>query len=89
MYFKLKKRGADQTVSRKTWDERFDELIQFKNAHGHTLVPQSVTGLGEWVHKHKKLKQGKPSPLSLERTLKLIDIDFCFDASGEKGVRQQ
>ena len=68
-------------------------MIQFKNAHGHTLVPQSITGLGEWVHKqrknYKKLKQGKPSPLSLERTLKLIEIDFCFDASGKKGVMQQ
>jgi hypothetical protein len=38
-------------TKRKTWDERFQELIEFKEEYAHTLVPQhSVCGLGEWVH---------------------------------------
>lgn len=87
-----KRRALDQRKPRKTWDERFDELMQFKDTHRHTLVPQSSMGLGEWVHKqrknYKKLKAGKPSPLSTERVLKLADVGFVFDASGYRRGRK-
>jgi hypothetical protein len=37
------------------WEERFSELMQFKNEHGHTFVPCSVATtskghLGQWVN---------------------------------------
>jgi hypothetical protein len=47
------KRISDEKRSRpkRTWEERFQELLEFKERHGHTIVPQhSETGLGEWVH---------------------------------------
>jgi hypothetical protein len=34
----------------KTWDERFEELLAYKEEHGHTVVPQNSGRLGQWVH---------------------------------------
>ena len=61
-------------------------------ANGRSLVPQSSMGLGEWVRRqrknYKKLKAGKPYPLSTERVLKLADVGFVFDASGYRRGRK-
>lgn len=36
---------------KRTWEERYQELLEFKEQHGHTVVPQhSESGLGAWVH---------------------------------------
>ena len=73
----------------KTWDERFAELLQYKTAHGHTIVPQSYPGLGEWVHRQRKdykaLRDGKPSKMTAERALKLNEEGFVFDATRNRG----
>jgi len=75
--------------NKKTWDERYDELLGYHDLHGHTVVPQSYPGLGEWVHTqrtyYKKLKLGKSSPLTSERVLKLADVGFVFDATKKRG----
>ena len=34
----------------KSWEERFEELLAFKEEHGHTVVPQNSGRLGQWVH---------------------------------------
>lgn len=34
----------------KSWEERFEELLLFKEEHGHTVVPQNSGRLGQWVH---------------------------------------
>lgn len=87
-----KRRVAESKIVRKTWDERFDELVAFKEQHGHTLVPQNTSSLGEWVHKQRKsyklLKNGLPSSLSTERALKLADVGFIFDASAFRRGRK-
>ena len=87
-----KRRAMENRAPNKTWDERFADLMQFKSMYGHTLVPQSNTGLGEWVHKqrknYKKLKMGGPSPLTTERALRLADIGFVFDASNYRRARK-
>jgi len=75
--------------NKKTWDERYLELLQFRDVYGHTIVPQSYPGLGEWVHTqrtyYKKLKRGKQSPLTGERVLRLADVGFAFDATKRRG----
>ncbi len=75
--------------NKKTWEERYNELLQFRDANGHAIVPQSHPGLGEWVHSqrlyYKKLKAGKKSPLTNERVLKLADAGFVFDATKRRG----
>ncbi len=77
---------------RKNWDERFQAFLEFKETHGHTLVPQSHPTLGEWVHKqrryYKQLKSGKQSSLTTERALKLADAGFVFDASAYRSKRR-
>jgi len=73
----------------KTWEERYDELKMFKECYGHVIVPQNHSSLGWWVNtqrkEYKKLKLSKKSLLTTERVLKLVDVEFCFDASGHKG----
>eukprot|EP00980_Cylindrotheca_fusiformis_P026232 scaffold15521_cov119-Cylindrotheca_fusiformis.AAC.6 len=36
-------------VERRPWDHRFQDLIAFKESHGHTNVPQGTPGLWHWV----------------------------------------
>jgi hypothetical protein len=38
--------GVHQKIIRKSWDERFHELLQYKEVNGHTLVPQNNSALG-------------------------------------------
>ncbi len=35
------------TAERKSWEERFQDLLRYKEEHGHTRVPQSYPGLGK------------------------------------------
>ena len=37
------KRKGQMTAPRKTWDERFRELLAFKEEYGHCVVPQVIT----------------------------------------------
>ena len=72
-----KRKGAIK-APRKTWEERYQELVAFKNAHGHACVPQHFPGLGYWVHsqrnQYRMMKQGKKSPMTNEKALKLTEL---------------
>eukprot|EP00978_Attheya_sp_CCMP212_P020853 scaffold60253_cov29-Attheya_sp.AAC.1 len=65
------------------WDQRFQELVDFKKVNGHTNVPQSFKPLGPWVNTQRKqyrlLKKGKHSLLISERQEKLESIGFSFN----------
>ncbi|KAL3760934.1 hypothetical protein ACHAWU_009613 [Discostella pseudostelligera] len=69
----------------KSWDERLEELIQFKAEFGHTVVPQNSGQLGAWVHSqrvhYKKFKAGEKSAMTAEKALRLTEMGFCFNAS--------
>lgn len=67
------------------WNERYEELIEFKRINGHCLVPQRYSSnppLGTWVNtqrRHYKLRQdGKKSCLTQERLNKLNEIGFVW-----------
>mmetsp|Transcript_6040 Transcript_6040/g.11453 ORF Transcript_6040/g.11453 Transcript_6040/m.11453 type:complete len:444 (+) Transcript_6040:146-1477(+) len=84
------KRISEEKKSKpkRTWEERYQELLVFKEQHGHTIVPQhSESGLGQWVHEqrksYKKMKAGKQCALTTEKVLKLSDVGFVFDASSQ------
>ncbi len=70
---------------KKSWDERFEEMLLFKEEHGHTIVPQLSGPLGGWVRMqriaYKKLKAGEKSTMTAEKALRLAEVGFCFDAS--------
>ena len=62
---------------------RYDELIAFKQQHGHCNVPQRYEQnkpIGQWVKTPrtncKSLRQGKPSLMTAERQAALEKIGF-------------
>ena len=61
------------------WEGKFEELKQYKEMHGHCLVPQVDGGrLGRWVvNQRQTRKQGK---LPLDRIELLNSIDFIWNA---------
>ena len=72
---------------RKSWDGRFQELVEFKEEHGHTVVPQNSGPLGNWVRMqrlaYKKYKKGETGRKSMtaEKALRLSEIGMVWDAS--------
>lgn len=67
----------------KTFDERLEEFIQWKEANNSPLVPQSVRGLGEWVKEqrkeYRKFAKGEKAYITAERAEKLKAAGFVFD----------
>ena len=73
--------GSD--VLRIGWLRRYDELIAFKQQHGHCKVPQSYSQsktLGVWVmtqrHQYKLKFNNKSSLMATERQAALEKIGF-------------
>ena len=74
-----------------TWEQRFEELVEYYEENGNCLVPYAYMGkqrssqpLGEWVNSQRKqymlLKEGKESQITRERIRKLENIGFVWDA---------
>lgn len=67
----------------KTFDERVQEFVEWKTAHGSALVPQSTRGLGEWVKEqrkeYRKFLKGERAYISQERVDKLTAAGFVFE----------
>jgi hypothetical protein len=67
----------------KTWDERFVELVAYKEEHGNCLVPQNFEQLGGFVHKqrteYKKFLDGRKTVMTRKRFAKLAEIGFVFE----------
>eukprot|EP00978_Attheya_sp_CCMP212_P011169 scaffold27385_cov47-Attheya_sp.AAC.2 len=74
----------DSKRKRPTWDQRFQELVDFKKINGHTSVPQLSGQLGGWVQtqrtQYRLFQEGKDSTLTNERRKKLEGIGFAFAA---------
>jgi hypothetical protein len=69
------------------WQERFEELLQFRQKHGHFLVPNSFPPnqqLAQWVKRQRyqyKLKHsGHHSTLSNDREALLNSVGFVWDS---------
>lgn len=80
-------------TKRKSWDERFDELQQYRREHGNCLVPQKYPlnpKLGRWVenqrsayHRYlKEIQAGKVDPkyygMCADRIARLEEVDFVW-----------
>jgi hypothetical protein len=75
--------GTSNTNLRTSWNERFEQLREFKVQFGHCLVPQQYAAdpkLGRWVSKQryqcKLYHQGKTSPMTAEHIRALESVDF-------------
>ena len=69
------------------WDEMYDKLCAYKEAHGDCLVPTEkapeYSQLATWVYQqqkeYRKLKEGNSSKLTADQVVKLNDIGFVFE----------
>jgi len=91
--FKAGKSPNITAIVRKSWEERFQELLAFKEEHGHTLVPQLSGPLGVWVKEqrthYRRMKAGQKTPMTAEKALRLTEIGFHFDAARFKGPNRE
>jgi len=75
-------------AERLPWSTRFEQLLQFKKEHGHTVVPQHYPELGNWVHQqrthYKLMRRGKDSLMNHTKALQLAEIGFVFQVKGRK-----
>ena len=51
-----------RTLHHHNWEQKFQELVKFKNEHGHTRVPKSDPTLGGWVHTQQKRLKNPDHP---------------------------
>ena len=79
-----------RTFIRKSWEGRYQELIEFKNTYGHCRVPtqdDSFIKLSSWVQhqraEKKKKDNEKKSRLSDEREKLLNEIGFVWNIQSE------
>jgi hypothetical protein len=77
----LNKIGFDWVQDKETqWDEKLNELIEYKRVHGHSNVPRSQGSLGMWVRRqrrsYKLISRGENSPLTEERIYALDAMGF-------------
>ena len=69
-----------------SWNERFDQLREFKVQFGHCRVPNRYSDnpkLGKWVvnqrTNYRLQQEGKPSHMTAERIQELESVDFKRD----------
>jgi hypothetical protein len=78
---------------RKSWDEHFLDLVEYKNKNGDVDVPQLYPLLGRWVHRqrrqYRQKKQGKQSGLTKERIEKLVKLGFKWITRKSPGPRNK
>lgn len=60
----------------KSWDERFNDLQEYKRVNGNTRVPRSSGSLGEWVHMQRKMYHKNDKNFMAKRAPKLDSIGF-------------
>jgi Helicase associated domain len=71
------------------WDERYRQLSEFRQVHGHAMVPKRYKAnpsLGNWVskqrqHYHNYLTGTKPCSLTNRRIALLNQLQFCWNAT--------
>mmetsp|Transcript_37453 Transcript_37453/g.79000 ORF Transcript_37453/g.79000 Transcript_37453/m.79000 type:complete len:567 (+) Transcript_37453:18-1718(+) len=73
---------------RATWEERFEELKEYKEEHGHCVVPKNHGPLGSWVRAQRHLMKEKEAMESSiesggllcdERVDRLDRLGFVWD----------
>jgi hypothetical protein len=76
-------RGKNKTSLKCSWNERFEQLREFKVQFGHCLVPHRYTtnrNLGIWVSnqraQYRLQQEGKPSRMTAEHIRELENIGF-------------
>ena len=77
---RLEELGFDWNPVSTKWEEMFQQLVQFKQEHGHANVPQrsgKYAALGTWVRNQRGAKRDK-RPIMVERTKRLDEVGFMW-----------
>ena len=89
--WKTSQRGKESN----NWNERFEQLREFKAQFGHCTVPTRYPAnpkLGRWVMTqrgtYRKNKEGRPSPMTAERIQALNAIGFECENTAVFGIEQ-
>lgn len=65
------------------WSQSYDQLVEFKDEHGHCVVPTTRGSLGLWVRDQRreygKRNRGEKSLLTEERIERLNEVGFVWD----------
>ncbi len=78
LHVPLTSRGDDH------WNRYYEFLVQYRNRHGHVLVPRlcETPGLGDWVtdqrRQYKAKQQGQASQMTTARQELLEALDFVW-----------
>lgn len=71
------------------WNERYQDLVAFRNAKGHCLVPlkyPELPSLAHWIrrqrYQHRLKYDGKHSSMTDEREATLENLGFIWDSHG-------
>lgn len=82
-----KRSRRSRSLVSSSWNERFQELIQFREANDHCFVPHKYPPnpqLSQWVrkqrHQRKRKERGLHSTLSDERQEMLTNAGFIWDS---------
>jgi hypothetical protein len=75
--------GTKRADSASNWNERFEQLREYKLQFGHCIVPQQYSAnpkLGRWVSRqrntYKLYHEGKSSPMTAKRIRELESVGF-------------
>jgi len=77
---RLDELGFDWDPNSNHWEKYFRQLVEFKQEHGHTNVPQrsgKYRELGTWVRNQRAAKRYK-RPIMAERAKRLDEIGFIW-----------
>ena len=73
-------------MNHSSWEERFEELKDYRKKYGNCLVPRNYQHnkqLGRWVdwqrQQYKKFQKGEHSQITKERIVKLKSIGFVWN----------
>jgi hypothetical protein len=61
-----------------SWNERYNELIEFEKIHGHCVVPKNYGSLGSWVRAQRHL-MNRDGPMAQDRIELLNKLGFVWD----------
>ena len=70
-YKKHKKLPTPRSHHVKFWDEQYEKLLQFRQDHGHVVIPNKKewSSLYNWVRKNKekwrRVREGDPAAMAL------------------------
>jgi Helicase associated domain len=79
-FHRLNELGFDWDPNNNHWEKCFRQLVEFKQEHGHTNVPQrsgKYAALGAWVRNQRAAKRYK-RPIMVERAKRLDEIGFVW-----------